>query len=419
MLTHHIIISLQHVTNIFLQHITNIFLQHLTNHFLQYVTNIFSINNDISYSIFKFLHPFLPMELTITGYKKTNPNFLKSIFKDSVLLNTLKNSPLDILSKFSSLKITNSNNKINLQMTEFKKKLNIGFSKTGFYANIFYPNIFGNGEILNLTANDKLSISFEKPFIGKFFRIDTFKENMLNFNIMGIKSGIVKKNLSCELGYEHIQCKEKESCYKSDISSSYKNDAYHLNENLKPAHHNKYFVNLIGRICNLNMHFQSGIVKNEKKSFFSKLDMNYKFNYKLGNLFYNLNLFSGFIIGKAHRKDKIYIGSNLPGYKNNSISFEKGGRSYCEIINKLGLSYKYCDVFIYHANGMVSNQYNLYNTLRSNLYSMVLLPEVRNIGISTGVGVKIPVMGKKVCFMYNIPLGYKENFQSFNFGMEF
>lgn len=297
------------------------------------------------------------MKIQIFGLKKTNKNFISKISRISTDISNLK-SNLSQLNIFSDM--VDTRNK--LSVTELKNNISInskGKDKNSLTVN--FPNLFGKAEniYLNINSIKEYEVSFTKPFIFSKFLV------FANIN----NSRFVKK-LSDE---EHvINTKEV------GISSKYFEFGYGLDK----------YIFMKYTMPHLNINLKKGLD-------FFKITSMASIDFDVFRLFrYNFKIGTGFVSGNISPVDKFYLGENIKGYKNNSISpiinkNKVGGKSYLEMTNKIIFEMKNINFYLFGSMGINNKENNLVKIFNE-------LPNIKTsaLGLSIGTGISVPMYGK-------------------------
>ncbi|KAM0674873.1 hypothetical protein GVAV_001692 [Gurleya vavrai] len=481
------------------------------------------------------------MQLEITGYKNTKEDFLKNLFKSSILTKKIDVNALNLLKRISTVEFRS--NKINIQ--EFSKKINIGIkNKNKIFASALIPNFLGRGESFKaeIQNNKDFTLKIEKIMtdfmavckLEKFCRSRNLDEK---YKSSGLEIGIEKEKLKINLGFEN-KIKEKEigkkdfeiekneifeidkindenrifkrnennenekgsridafkgsridaftnsriDAFSNSRIDAFKNGFYKCIQNFikhdfkikKDSHKTEKITdqkiekkvnqkkenqkkenqkiekkillsndknksrqniqeNHIKNIINKNIDnnlfakgafcIKTGLFKNHEKihAFANFCLFVEKTNHLIANFMYLKNDLIGQVnFGKCHITDKIFLGSQINGFKENQIKHEKGGISSLEHICNLNIKIKKIDFFVFYACGFVSMQKNFLETIKEFFICSVIQPKLQNLGISTGFGIKIPILDdKKLKFVFNYPLANYKEFEKFSIGIDF
>ncbi|KAM0686793.1 hypothetical protein COBT_001977 [Conglomerata obtusa] len=222
---------------------------------------------------------------------------------------------------------------------------------------------------------------------------------------------------------------------KSNINCFAKYLSKNLLEKVKPNKENthldkKYNLQVMqseSKFGSLKLILKSGFYNKSQISYpFSKLTLHYQMKkYRhirfLDTIFYFDNqTISNTLFGKIHKSENLCIGSSINGFKGNSISHAGGNKSTLISKFNIGAIYKRIDFFVFYNAGFGSIQNNITETFREFILCNVLQPRIKNLGISVGAGIKLPVVnGKYIRFLYNIPISAYDTFEKYQIGFEF
>ncbi|KAK6090518.1 hypothetical protein P3W45_000615 [Vairimorpha bombi] len=324
------------------------------------------------------------MIIQILGLKKTKKDFISKISQISSDVSILK-SNLSQLNIFSD--IADIRNKVTV--IELKNKISInskGKDKNSITIN--FPNLFGKAENINLNINSikEYEVSFTKPFIFSKFLV------FANVN----NSRHVKKLFD----EEHIiDTKE------IGVSSKYFELGYGLDKYIFMKYNMPY----------LNINLKKGID-------FTKITSMVNIDFDVLRLFrYNFKIGSGMALGNIPPVDRFYLGENIKGYKNNSISpvinkNKVGGRSYLEITNKMIFGIRNINFYLFGSMGLNNKEENLGKIFNE-------LPNIKTsaLGLSIGTGISIPMHGKEgpnIDMSLAFPLVRSSNTEMYQFSFD-
>lgn len=303
-------------------------------------------------------------KLIISGIKRTNPEYLTTLFKPFVLTGDRK--PFNILNNFATFDLTQSNNTFFLKIDEFKRSLQFNYP---FSLTLFYPNVFGNAELFkfNVNPNRNWKLNFEKPF-GKIL-LKIFCGNKCGIEILNEKWGI-------QLG--HYQKKVKDP-----INTNTRTDNF-LRFVQEELIYDKIGI-FFSSVFNNSSKVQIGSTRDHKP--YALLSFTKAFSYWRNYFFMKIKFTENIFISK---KKKTFTGL-------------KGEVGLIE--NKKGIN---AEIYCFYATSIESKQVNLLDTWKSFLYAQVIMPKISNYNACIGTGIKIPIRNQKINIMYRWGLINKE-----------
>lgn len=99
--------------------------------------------------------------------------------------------------------------------------------------------------------------------------------------------------------------------------------------------------------------------------------------------------------GNVHEVDRFFLGTNIWGYKPQSVYPSvrglDGGASYLEITDSLGMRTSSLDFFVFSSMGFCSQQSNIIETITSCFLSLFCHTKPRCLGLSLGAGASLPI----------------------------
>lgn len=302
------------------------------------------------------------MNLTISGHQRTKPSYLTSLFKPFILFGD--KTPFESLSRIATYSLTETSGSYHLKIDEFRRSLQLNYP---FSLSLFYPNVFGSGEIckINVGSMQSWGLTLEKPF-GRF----------LIKALMGTKWGleVLDGKWGMQLGYQSRQLADKvytpnekfpfmEIKESSNLTRFIENGAIYDRVGL-----------LFGSVFGSNMKLQGGITASKKPYLTFSASKMLGCSYKC--LFTNLKVTENIFI--SHKK-KTFTG----------LKAEAG-------VGKIEST----QVYLFYASGLDSKQLNLLDTWKSFFYAQAIMPKVKSYDACVGIGVKVPLRGQKLNVMY-------------------
>lgn len=333
--------------------------------------------------------------MKIEGIRKTKNFILDNLIDNSKSIDSLKKK-LSSLNIFSSVEA--SKNKI--KVVEDRNRINVSSNGTKNSLNIFLPNILGRA------INSKISLStFSDYNISLSFPVFTKKILFLNFfntnSLLNLPCGSYPLNKSeIELDIKKLKIGVGVDKIQDDLIK---------------------YVRM-----NLESPIMAISIKQGSTSF-TKVELDKKINLNiLSWLKYSMRLGVGAIYGKPPKYERFFLGKNVKGYKDNTISptdfnLKNGGLSYLEVTNKLLLNISKVDLYLFNSFGYNSRQKSLVNT------SKEAYKELRNMnnpayGLSVGIGACMPLSdgsGTLIDASLSFPLTNNKNIEKYQFDLNF
>lgn len=344
--------------------------------------------------------------IPIIGLRNTNLEFIEKI--DKISKEKEKTSGfIDNLKKlniFSAIVETDKGISVSEEKRSIKFKGDTVGNKPRGYLGLKLPNLFGRGENLEFsfsTEKDQ-NLSFVKPILC----------NNISF-----------------LGFEYTKDKKKmpeEDLPHKSIFLSFLNDQgkFVLGEEFI-GNDQQIYTEIEKTHSPFTLKIKTGLHNSAMKDFFCKTELRLKQIINLTpTLFTGLSLSYGTIIGNPHKSERFFLGENIRGYKNMSISPKEmgkrvGGKSFIEAITKFGINAFDSKLFIFGSLGYTSVGNNLKDTVREATKAC-LSSCSSSLGVSIGLGIDVPVLknknGPTVNLSLSTPLTKNENTQKLQFG---
>lgn len=172
-------------------------------------------------------------------------------------------------------------------------------------------------------------------------------------------------------------------------------------------------MNLQRRIGKADIRCQTGM-NTAKGTLFSKLELSGTGTASLHRNIYNkIDWGIGVIKGDVHVADRFFLGSNVWGYKPQSVYPSVGGLdggfSFLEVTDSLGVRTSAFDFFVFSSMGLCSQQSNIIETITSCFLSLLCDTKPKCLGLSVGAGVSSPIVLKgfeerRIQARFSIPL---------------
>ncbi|KAF9763659.1 hypothetical protein NGRA_1139 [Nosema granulosis] len=338
------------------------------------------------------------MKIEFQGIKKTKKTILEKLMQTSDSIDSLKNA-LSSLNIFSSIEEKDKNK---IKVVEDKSRINISSnSEKNNSLNISLTNLFGRAinSKINISNLSNYSFKISSPIIANklFFLNFSNTKSLLNlpcgsYGVNKSDVGLVLDNLKISMGLDSIQ-----------------------------GDRNKYLsLNYTAPSVGLN-------IKQDLTSPFTKIEAENKLSVSLlPFLKHSLRIGVGCILGKSPQYERFFLGRNIRGYKDKTISpvdfnVKNGGLSYIEVTNRLILNISKINLYLFNSLGYNSRQQNLVNTARETY------KEIRNMnnsafGLSVGVGACVPLSndsGTKLDAALSFPLTNNKNVERYQFDLNF
>ncbi|KAL0266158.1 UNVERIFIED_CONTAM: hypothetical protein PYX00_011874 [Menopon gallinae] len=172
-------------------------------------------------------------------------------------------------------------------------------------------------------------------------------------------------------------------------------------------------LNLERRVGRAAIRCQAGL-NTAKGTLFSKLELSGATTASLHRNIYNkIDWGIGVIKGDVHVADRFFLGSNVWGYKPQSVYPSvgdlDGGVSFLEVTDSLGVRSSGFDFFVFSSMGFCSQQSNIAETITSCFLSLFCDTKPKCLGLSVGAGVSSPIVLKgfeerRIQARFSIPL---------------
>lgn len=329
-----------------------------------------------------------------TGHKKTTDSFLNKIKQISTTPTALYDN-LNSLSIFESF--TPIKNKISLEEASNSIKMKMS-SKGTKSLSVKFPNIFGNGEFLNINASgiNDIKLDFGRPFF--------FNSQLHSSKISLIKDQKVLNDKTIDIRRAEVTAKRENTIVKIGTERI---------QNLM-TFYGQYLYSLAG----FRIDSKVGYTKTDKIIPFCKLVVARSFKLEGKRMFFDSNLRIGKIFGQTNLIEKFFLGNNLGGYKNMSIgpvsqNKKLGGNSFIEIKNKAGVFLRGIELFAFADVGV-----NSIKGIRECGEILAKFEDNNCIGKSVGVGVSLKNK-KGPSFIFSVPLTSNPEAEKYSFGIDF
>ncbi|KAI5149208.1 hypothetical protein ENBRE01_0769 [Enteropsectra breve] len=331
--------------------------------------------------------------ISFTGHKRTNKELLDKI-------KSISRGPAQLFENLNSLSIFNTivpvKNKIALDeaLNSIKMSINSSGNKT---VNVSYPNIFGNGEFLKVAFK---SLKDFKATVGA----PCFIGNSLCKNKISIATSSKRYN------DKSVEIK------RAEISSGCRGFSAAIGiekvGNLLVGY-NRLATDLFG----IGLQSKLGVTYKDKNKPFIKLIASKDFLAQYKNLFLESSLSVGQIFGQTNLTERFFLGSKIHGYKDMSIApvsqnKKIGGTGFIEVRNKLGVTVKNIDLFLFGDLGVCTG-----NGVKESLNAIKNWDDNSYIGKSVGCGLALSNK-KNISFIYSVPLTTSSETEKYRFGVD-
>jgi len=332
--------------------------------------------------------------VSFIGHKRTSEKLLNNIKRISKTPNVLYEN-LNFLNVFESYVPVKT--KIALEESKNSIKMKIT-SKGNKDVAVAFPNIFGNGEYLKINASNLSNVNV---------RLGT----PLIFNSKLYKGQIAVESSEKSINDKEIQTK------KAEIGLKTGNTTMKIGTEQVVALRT-VFGQFLSNFLGARFDAKFGYTKTEKTIPFLKLIVGKKIKLEGSRFFVESDLKGGKIFGHTNLLEKFFLGDNLRGYKNNSVSpvnknLKIGGNSFIEIKNKIGVFVKNTEIFSFADFGV-----NSVKGIRECGKILANFEDNNCIGKSVGVGISLKNM-RGPSFIFAVPLTSNPEVEKYSFEVDF
>ncbi|ADM12221.1 uncharacterized protein Eint_090920 [Encephalitozoon intestinalis ATCC 50506] len=343
----------------------------------------------------------------ITGTRRTDKSFL-----DEIQGIPGKSGVDEVIGRLRKLKIFSAVAKTcdGLSVTEEKRSISFSGDTTGKvpkgYLKMKLPNLFGRAENLEVSVSTSkdMSFQFSKPVLAKslsFLRIfgsrDTMKSPHEEYPHTRASLEVERETQRICVGRERI------------------------------GYLDQAFIELRKKLGAIDIKSKIGIFDSRPCRLFLKTQAEMILRKAFPrNLFTDIHLSTGTILGEPHIAERYYLGENIRGYRGMSISpsnsgLKIGGNSFFEVSHRMGVSRWDAKGFFFWSLGYVSEDRNITRSFKSIMESHSY-KDSECLGASVGLGASVPVMkakdGPVVGISFAIPLTNNKQIQRLQFGFD-
>lgn len=345
----------------------------------------------------------------ITGARRTSERFLDKIQRMS-----MGGGIEDVVEKLRGLKIFSAvtKTKDGVSVTEEKRSISFGGDTTRSvprgYLRLRFPNMFGRAENLelSLSTSKDVSLKFTKP-------VFVFHRSLAFLSVFGSRD-LMK---SPHEEYPHVRISLEAEREGQRVCAGREKIGY-----LDQA-----FLEVRQRLSVFDIKGKLGMFDSRSCRAFLKTQVGMAVErvFRHG-LFTDLHVATGAILGEPHIAERYYLGENIKGYKDMSISpsncgLKIGGSSFLEMSHRVGFCGWDAKAFGFWSLGYVSEGKDIANGIKSAIQSGSYR-DIECFGASVGIGATVPVMRSKdgpvVAVSFAVPMTNNRQVQRLQFGFD-